>query len=68
MASVAAAWFIGHSSLAQDGGSSSGCLTLRLTPEERNAHARGDGALQARAPVHIPGMSGANMAVQPENL
>src|SRR2546429_4598883 len=45
-----------------------GCLTLRLTPEERNARAGSDGAPDALAPAHIPGMSGAKMAAQPENL
>jgi len=59
MASVAAAWSMG---------TPRGCLTLRLTPEERNARAGSDGAPDALAPAHIPGMSGAKMAAQPENL
>ena len=41
MASVAAAWSMGFSSLAPGGRSSGGCLTLHLPPSERNAHARG---------------------------
>jgi len=49
-------------------GTPRGWLTLRLTPEERNARAGSDGAPDALAPAHIPGMSGAKMAAQPENL
>src|SRR6266513_1397307 len=50
MASVASAWSMG---------TPRGCLTLRLTPEERNARAGSDGAPDALAPAHIPRMRGA---------
>lgn len=65
MASVAAAWSMGFSSLAPGGRSSGACLTLHLPPGERNAHARRPArALSPLSAAHILRMSAAGYARQ----